>query len=220
MKDFIVTPWEVSGDVDYTKLVEQFGIKLIDPNLMKTIEQISGSNHPFLQRRIFFAHRDLDWILNEYQQGNKFFLYTGRGPSGDIHIGHIMPWIFTKWLQDTFNVELWFQMTDDEKFYFKENLSLEETHQLSYENALDVIAVGFDPKKTFIFSNIELANTLYRHAARIAKKITFSMIRATFGLNESSNLGQIFYTSMQAVPAILKSLIEERNIPCLIPHAL
>ena len=220
MKDFIVTPWEVSGDVDYTKLVEQFGIKLIDPNLMKTIEQISGSNHPFLQRRIFFAHRDLDWILNEYQQGNKFFLYTGRGPSGDIHIGHIMPWIFTKWLQDTFNVELWFQMTDDEKFYFKENLSLEETHQLSYENALDVIAVGFDPKKTFIFSNIELANTLYRHAARIAKKITFSMIRATFGLNESSNLGQIFYTSMQAVPAILKSLIEERNIPCLIPHAV
>jgi len=46
------------------------------------------------------------------------------------------------------------------------------------------------------------------------------MIRATFGLNESSNIGQIFFTSMQAVPAILKSLIEGNNIPCLIPHAV
>ena len=220
MKDFIVTPWEVSGDVDYTKLVKEFGIKPIDQNLIKTIEQITSSNHPFLQRKIFFAHRDLDWILNEYQQGNKFFLYTGRGPSGDIHIGHIVPWLFTKWLQDTFEVELWFQMTDDEKFYFKENLSLEETHQLSYENALDVIAIGFDPKKTFIFSNIDLAHTLYKYAAKIAKKITFSMIKTTFGLNESSNIGQIFYTSMQAVPSILKSIIEGRNVPCLIPHAV
>lgn len=220
MNDFIVTPWEVSGDVDYSKLVKQFGIKLIDQNLLKIMEKISGSIHPYLQRRVFFAHRDLNWILGEYQKGNDFFLYTGRGPSGNIHLGHIMPWIFTKWLQDTFNVELWFQMTDDEKFYFKENLSLEETNQLAYENALDVIAIGFDPKKTFIFSNIDMANTLYKYAAKIAKKITFSMIRATFGLNESSNIGQIFFTSMQAVPAILKSLIEGKNVPCLIPHAV
>lgn len=220
MKDFIVTPWEVKGDIDYAKLVEQFGIKLIDQNLLNIIQKITGSIHPYLQRRIFFAHRDLDWILNEYQKNNKFFLYTGRGPSGDIHIGHIIPWIFTKWLQDTFDVELWFQMTDDEKFYFKENISLEKTNQLAYENALDVTAIGFNPKKTYIFSDIELAGVLYKYAAKIAKKITFSMIRATFGLNESSNIGQIFFTSMQAVPAILKSLIDDRNVPCLIPHAV
>ncbi|MFX1389445.1 MAG: tryptophan--tRNA ligase [Promethearchaeota archaeon] len=220
MPDFTVTPWEVSGEVDYSKLVKQFGIKLIDNNILERLEKITGENHLFLKRRIFFAHRDLDWILDEFQKNREFFLYTGRGPSGKIHLGHIMPWIFTKWLQDKFNVELWFQMTDDEKFYFKEKLSLEKTHQLSYENALDVIAIGFNPKKTFIFSDIDLGNTLYKQAAQIAKKITFSMIKATFGLNESSNLGQIFFTSIQAVPAIIKSLIEERNIPCLIPHAV
>jgi len=33
MKDFVVTPWEVSGDVNYAKLVNDFGIKLIDQNL-------------------------------------------------------------------------------------------------------------------------------------------------------------------------------------------
>jgi tryptophanyl-tRNA synthetase len=220
MSEFTVTPWEVSGEVDYTKLVEQFGISLIDIKILKILEKIAGSIHPYLLRRIFFAHRDLNWILDEFQKGKGFFLYTGRGPSGNIHLGHIMPWIFTKWLQDIFDVDLWFQMTDDEKYYFKDGLSLEETHQLSYENALDVIAIGFDPKKTYIFSNIDMANTLYKYAAQIAKKITFSMIKATFGLKMSSNLGQIFFTTMQAVPAILKSVIEERNVPCLIPHAV
>ena len=46
------------------------------------------------------------------------------------------------------------QMTDDEKFLWKE-LELEEAHHLAYENAKDIIACGFDPKKTFIFSNLD-----------------------------------------------------------------
>jgi tryptophanyl-tRNA synthetase len=131
-----------------------------------------------------------------------------------------MPWLFTKWLQDKFDVELWFQLTDDEKFLFNQPLSYDEAYQYSYDNALDIIALGFDPKKTFIFSDIDLAGVLYRNALKIAKKITFSTIRATFGLDNSANIGQIFYTSIQTVPAILKSIIEEKNIPCLIPHAV
>ena len=42
-----------------------------------------------LRRNIFFAHRDLKWLLDEYEKGNKFFLYTGRSPSGPIHLGHL-----------------------------------------------------------------------------------------------------------------------------------
>ncbi|MDI3544160.1 MAG: tryptophanyl-tRNA synthetase [Candidatus Woesearchaeota archaeon] len=219
-KSFEITPWKVSGDIDYDRVIREFGVSRIDENLLKRFEKVSGELHPFLKRGIFFAHRDLDWLLSEYEKGNEFFLYTGRGPSGKIHLGHLVPWIFTKWLQDKFDVELWFQMTDDEKFYFNEKLSLEETNRLAYENALDVIALGFNPKKTIIFTDTDLAGALYKYAAKIAKKITFSMIRASFGLKESSNIGQIFFTSMQAVPAILKSEIEGRNVPCLIPHAI
>ena len=46
------------------------------------------------------------------------------------------------------------QMTDDEKFLWKE-LELEEAHRLASENAKDIIACGFDSKKTFIFSNLD-----------------------------------------------------------------
>jgi len=63
-------------------------------------------------------------------------------------LGHLGTWIFTKWLQDKFNVELWFQFTDDEKFLFKSDLSFEEVEKMTYENMLDVIAVGFNPKLT------------------------------------------------------------------------
>ena len=220
MPDFIVTPWEVSGEVDYEVLIKEFGIEPIDENVLSSIKKITNDIHPFLRRKIFFAHRDLKWILDEYNKGNPFYLYTGRGPSGDIHLGHILPWIFTKWLQDKFDVELWFQLTDDEKFLFKPSITLEETHKFAYENALDIIALGFNPAKTFIFSDIDIAGTLYKNALKIAKKITFSTIRATFGLDNSANIGQIFYTSIQTVPAILKSVIEDKNIPCLIPHAV
>ncbi len=220
MPDFIVTPWEVSGEIDYDQLIKEFGIESIDEKILFYIKEITNEIHPFLRRKIFFAHRDFNWILDEYKKGNPFYLYTGRGPSGNVHLGHLLPWIFTKWLQDKFDVELWFQLTDDEKFLFNQSYELEETYKYGFDNALDIIALGFDPKKTFIFSDLDLAGTLYRNALKVAKKITFSTIRATFGLDNSSNIGQIFYTSIQTVPAIIKSVIEEKNIPCLIPHAV
>ena len=118
-----VTPWEVKGEVDYGKLIKEFGISVIDERLLKRIEKHTKEIHFMLRRNIFFAHRDLNWLLDEYEKGNKFFLYTGRSPSGPIHLGHLMPWVFTKWLQDKFNVELWFQFPDDEKFLFNKNFS-------------------------------------------------------------------------------------------------
>lgn len=217
---FKVTPWEVSGQVDYNQLIEEFGTKRITQDLIDRLENITGDLHPLLRRQVFFSHRDLDWLLDEYENGNTFFLYTGRGPSGGTHLGHLMPWIFTKWLQDKFKVDLWFQMTDDEKFYFKKEINLKDTNYFAHENALDVIALGFDEERTHIFSNIEIASHMYPIAALIAKKVTFSMVKASFGFENEANLGQIFYTCMQAVPAILPSVLEERNIPCLIPHAI
>ncbi|MFX1451866.1 MAG: tryptophan--tRNA ligase [Promethearchaeota archaeon] len=219
-----VTPWEVSGEVDYNQLIKDFGTKKITPNLVSRINKITGELHPLLKRQIFFSHRDVDWLLDQYEKAdtksNSFFLYTGRGPSGDTHLGHLMPWIFTKWLQDKFKVDLWFQMTDDEKFYFKRKMELTDSNFYAHENALDVIALGFDEKRTHIFSNIEISSHLYPIAALFAKKITFSTAKAVFDFQHENNLGEIFYTCMQAVPAVLPSILARRNIPCLIPHAI
>jgi tryptophanyl-tRNA synthetase len=72
-----------------------------------------------------------------------------------MHLGHMVPFIFCKWLQDVFHVPLVIQLTDDEKFLFKSNLTVEKCREFARENAKDIIAVGFDPEKTFIFSNLD-----------------------------------------------------------------
>ncbi|MCJ7720237.1 MAG: tryptophan--tRNA ligase, partial [Candidatus Hadarchaeum sp.] len=94
MPKFVVTPWEVKGKVDYTKLIKQFGTKPIDDGLLNRVKKHTSSLHMFLRRGIFFSHRDFDWILDKYEKGEIFFLYTGRGPSGHTHLGHLIPWIF------------------------------------------------------------------------------------------------------------------------------
>jgi tryptophanyl-tRNA synthetase len=215
-----VTPWEVSGVVDYDKLIKEFGVSKIDEKLLTRIKKHTGSLHPLLRRGLFFAHRDLNLILDEYEKGNKFFLYTGRAPSGPVHLGHLVPWLFTKWLQDKFDVELYFQFPDEEKFLFKSNLSWEDSQKYLHENMLDVIAVGFDPKKTHFLIDTKHASLMYPEAIKVARKITFSTVKATFGFGNDTNIGSIFYTAMQAVPAFLPSVIKKQKMPCLIPHAI
>ncbi len=211
-----VTPWEVSGDIDYGRIMKEFGISRIDDKLLQRIKKHTKDLHFMLKRGVIFAHRDLNWLLDEFEKGNRFFLYTGCGPSGPIHLGHLQMWSFTKWLQDKFDAELWFQFTDDEKFLFKDR-SYEEIQKWTYENMLDVIALGFDSKKTHFLIDTKHANFLYPVAIRIAKKINFSTLKAAFGFTNENNIGQIFYTSMQAAPAILPSILKKKNIPCLIP---
>ena len=219
-KEFSVSPWEVSGEVNYEKLMKKFGVSKLNTNLLERIKKHTGELHHMLRRKIFFAHRDLNWLLDEYEKGNKFFLYTGVGPSGPLHLGHLGVWVFTKWLQDKFNVELWFQFTDDEKFLFKKHKSYEEIQKWTYENMLDIIALGFNPKKTHFIVDTKHAGLLYPEAIKFAKKINFSTIKAAFGFTNERNIGEIFYTSMQAVPAVLPSILKKRNVPCLIPLAV
>ena len=221
VEKLVITPWEIKGSVlgvDYEKLMKQFGADALTPELIERLKRYAkGDLHILLRRKFFVSHRDLNYILNEYERGNPFFLYTGRGPSGPVHLGHILPWMLCKWLQDKFDVDLWFQITDDEKFLFKEGLSLEKAHEWALENALDVIALGFDPHKTHIIIDTDNGKTMYKQAIRVAKHLNFSTVKAAFGFSGENNVGEIFYTSMQAVPCFLPSVLAGKNIPCLIP---
>ena len=99
-------------------------------------------------------------------------------------------------------------------------MKYEDAQKWTHENMLDIIALGFDSKKTHFIVDTKHADLMYGPACQVAKKITFSMVKASFGLNQSSNTGAIFYTAMQAVPAFLPSILKKKKIPCLIPHAV
>ena len=217
---YSVTPWQVKGVVDYYKIAKEFGTHLITDEIIEKLQRFSGTNHPLLSRKFFFSHRDFDVVLDAYQNGENFYLYTGRGPSGHVHMGHLMPWFFTKYLQDTFGSRLLFQITDDEKYLYSQHLSLEEVKKYTYENILDVIAIGFDPKLTRIVTDTRNIQTLYPLYLEISKRITFSTAKAVFGYKPSSNIGMIGFPAIQAAPCFLPSLIEKKPTRILIPAAI
>lgn len=223
-------PWNVQASsakgIDYNKLIERFGSERIDEGLLERFEKLTGHKpHHFLRRGIFFSHREMNKILDLVESGTKFFLYTGRGPSSDaMHLGHLVPFLMTKWLQDVFEVPLVIQLTDDEKYLWKE-LDIDQTNKLAFENAKDIIAVGFDINKTFIFSDVDfLGGEFYKNVLRVQKHVTFNQVKGIFGFDESSNIGKIMFPAIQAVPSFSSSFPfifgGRKDVPCLIPCAI
>jgi tryptophanyl-tRNA synthetase len=90
-----------------------------------------------------------------------------------------------RWLQDVFDVPLIIMLTDDEKYIFSEKRTIEEVQSYTTANAKDIIAVGFDPKKTFIFSDYDyMGGAFYKNVTRISKHVTLNVARAVFGFND------------------------------------
>lgn len=76
-------------------------------------------------------------------------------------------------------------MEDDEKALFKDNLSFEDTYKFGLQNAKDIIACGFDLKKTFIYSDLDyIKGHMLMNVWEFSKLITFNQVRGAFGFNE------------------------------------
>ncbi|MFB6490936.1 MAG: tryptophan--tRNA ligase [Thermoproteus sp. AZ2] len=218
---FVVTPWEVKGRVDYEKLLEHFGAKPLTQADVDLLAKYAGEVHYLIRRGFFYAHRDFDQLLKWHGEGRPWALYTGRGPSGPIHIGHMVPWILLKWFSDKFGAEVYFQMTDDEKFFDDPEMGLSEATKWAYENALDVIALGFTPDRLHLIIDTLDIKYLYKIAVRVAKKLTWNTLKATFGFSDSSNAGLIFYPSLQIAVAFLPTELRGGEAtPTLIPCAI
>src|SRR3989344_6118293 len=212
-ESFKVTPYEVSGEVNYDKLLKDFGVTPISEAIYKKLERC----HPLIRRRIYFSHRDFDKWLLEHEKGKKVSVITGRGPSDKMHLGHLVPFLIAKSLQDNFNCEVFIPISDDEKFYVKEKLSFEDVRDFSKENILDIIALGFKPGKTFIFRDFDY--NIYPYAARIAKRITYSTAKAAFGLKEGNNIGWSFYPAMQAAHILFPQFYRGKHMT-VVPVAI
>ena len=216
--DFVVTPYEVKGRIDYARLRELFGTQELTEELKGRLRAMAGGSlHPLLERGVYYSHRDLSRILDEYEHGRPFFLYSGRGPSGPLHTSHLVPFDLCRWLQERFEVPMYIQITDDEKFWARGGLTREETRHWGMENLLDILAVGFDPKNTFVFFDTKSIRALYPIAVDVAKKIPYSTVKAVFGFSPSTNIGLVFYTSLQTVPCFYPSWVSGESVPCLIP---
>ncbi|KAI5454976.1 tryptophan--tRNA ligase [Naganishia albida] len=232
----VVTPWDVQGEIDaqgkameidYDKLIDQFGTRRITKELLERFAKLTGRRpHRLLRRETFFSHRDFSAILDRYEQGKPFYLYTGRGPSsGSMHMGHRIPFMFTAWLQEVFDCPLVIQLTDDEKFLFKPEAKLQDNYKFGLENVKDIIACGVKLDKTFIFSDLDyMGGAFYKNVLRIAKSTPQSQSKGTFGFTEFDNIGKYHFVAVQAAPSFSNSFPQifgdNHSVPCLIPCAI
>lgn len=224
-----VTPWEVSsvGKIDYMKLVNQFGTELLTQDILEKFKRITGKElHPWLKRGIFFTHRGFDKWLDAYENGEPVFLYTGRGPSSDaMHIGHLIPFMLTKWLQDIFDCPLVIQISDEEKAAFKK-IDFNVLYKMGFENAHEIISLDFKSEKTFIFSNRDYrmkCPSFEILASEMKMKVPMKIVKDIFGFTEESTIAMWDWPFYQSAAAFYQSyphIFGGRPAHCLIPFAI
>lgn len=217
-------------EIDYDKLIDKFGCSRIDDELLERFTKVTGHQpHVFLRRGIFFSHRDFHTFLTAYEQGKPVYLYTGRGPSGEsMHVGHLLPFLFTKWLQDVFNCPLVIQLTDDEKFFFKgqsEKKDIDHYAKLGLDNAKDIIAVGFRKDLTFIFRDTDYIGTMYKNVCRFQSMLTYNQCKGIFGFKDGSeSCGRVAFPAIQAVPSFSTTFPHifgnNKKVQCMIPQGI
>lgn len=231
--DVVITPWEVSSKngIDYNILLEKFGTEAIDGNMIERFERLTKMPaHTWLRRGLFFSHRDLNKLLDAYENGEDIYLYTGRGPSSEsMHLGHMIPFDFTKYLQDAFQAILVIQMSDDEKYYFRKPNqpdNLQHYNDLAYKNARDIIARGFNIEKTYMFANSEeIRNNreYFNIFLEMANQFRPKDVESVFGIGSNFSINQLLWPLMQSAPAfstMFKTIFQDENVFCLVPCAI
>jgi len=201
-----VTPYDVSGDIDYEKLRTEFGATRLSK------ADRDRFDHPLTRRDVFYAGRDVARFLDADTRS----VVTGRGPSGPMHLGHVLPFYFAKHLQQRFDAEVFVPLSDDEK-YFAKDQTYPETRDYLRNNLRDVLAVGFDPERTRIVVDTDDADVVYPVASAFAGDVTHNQMTATYG--EPPNIGLAFYPAVQAAHLLLPQLVRGEHAT-LVPIAV
>ncbi len=200
--DFAVTSQDVSGDIDYRKLLDQFGADALTADQLSRFPQ---PPHPLLRRGIYYAGRDVDRLLTALDSNERISIVTGIGPSGPMHIGHVFAFYFAKWLQAETGAHVYIPLSDDEK-HLSRDQSLAETRAYTRENLRDLLSVGFDPERTRIIIDTADADLVYPLAVALSKQITPAARDAVYG--EATNIGMEFYPAVQAAHLLLPQFVD------------
>ncbi len=213
-KKLVFDPWKVEGDINYKKLVKQFGISPI-----KNLPTVFQGNVLF-RRNVVFAHRDIERILNAVKNKKPFVIMTGLMPTGKFHIGHMLvAQQFVFW--QNLGAKIYIAVADLES-YNARGLSLEEARKNALEEYItNYVALGLDLKKADIYFQSdrskegEKANAYYRLQNLLSKHSTFAEFKGVYG---EITPGKMLSSLLQASDMLHPQLKEfEGNCPVLVP---
>jgi tryptophanyl-tRNA synthetase len=213
-KEFSVNPWEVKGDIDYERLIKDFGI-----SPLKDLPEIFNKNILF-RRKVVFAHRDIQKILDAIKNKKKFVMMTGLMPTGKFHLGHMLlaqQMIFYQKL----GAKIYIAVADIEA-YNARNQSLEESRKIALDQYIsNYLALGLKPENCEIYfqsersDNSKKSNAYYRLQNLLARHATFNEFKAVYG---EISPGKMLSALLQASDMLHAQLPEFEGIcPVIVP---
>ena len=211
---FTVTPWEVQGNIDYSKLIKEFGLEEF-----KKIPKALQDNVLF-KRKYIFANRDFSRISECIEKKKPFVMMTGLMPSGNMHFGHKLL-ADQMILYQNLGAKVYIAVADTEA-YNSRNTNLKELRKIAIDQYLiNYIALGLKPKNCdFYFQSQrskdgKKASAYYTLANRLARHATFNEFRAVYG---EISPGKMASSLLQASDMLHPQLNEfEGPIPTIIP---
>ncbi|MEM2463987.1 MAG: tryptophan--tRNA ligase [Candidatus Bathyarchaeia archaeon] len=172
-KKIVLDPFGATVIEDYEKLFTEFGIQPLKPLLPEI-------PNPFMamRRGVIFGHRDIERIIEAMKSGRDFAVMSGIKPTGEFHLGTLM----------TAREIIYFQQQGATAFYcvadieaYEDNgISFEESEKIAVNNVADLLALGFDPKRGYIYrqSREERVKDL---AIIFSRGVTLATIKAIYG---------------------------------------
>uniref|UniRef100_A0A7C3YNW4 Tryptophan--tRNA ligase n=1 Tax=Geoglobus ahangari TaxID=113653 RepID=A0A7C3YNW4_9EURY len=193
----MITPWDVSGEVDYSKLIKEFGMEPFHPLLEKIKDPM-----PLMKRGVIFGHRDYDRIVEAMNKGEPFAVMSGFMPSGLPHFGHKMTMDEIVWHNNRGGVA--FVAIADMEAHVVRGLSWDKLRKIGMEYIKAIIALGLTEDSVIYFQS---ANENVKDLAfELATEVNWSELKAIYGFDNETTLAKMFVTAIQAGDILLPQL--------------
>jgi tryptophanyl-tRNA synthetase len=216
MAESQITPWEVKGDIDYDKLIKEFGLQ---PMNFKDLPKAFHKEILF-RRGIVFAHRSFGIIVSAIENKQPFVMMTGLMPTGKFHIGHM---ILARQIifYQSLGAKIYICVADIEA-YNTRGQSLEDSRKIAIEEYIsNYIALGLKHENCEIYFQSERskdgkkADAYYRLQNLVARHITFNEFKAVYG---DITPGKMVSALLQVSDMLHPQLLEfEHPIPVVVP---
>ncbi|MEM1538453.1 MAG: tryptophan--tRNA ligase [Candidatus Nezhaarchaeales archaeon] len=169
----LIDPWGETAIEDYEKLFADFGIRPLKPLI-----PLIPSPPSFIRRGVIFGHRDLELILSAIKEKKDFAVMSGIKPTGDFHLGALLTAREIVYFQKLGGFGVY--CIADIEAYEDNDIPYEESERIAVDNVADVLALGFDPKRGYIYRQSK--ETRVKDLAFLfGRGVTLATITAIYG---------------------------------------
>ncbi len=173
--DFKIDPWSSSNilEEDYLRLIKEFGIEKVDDI---TIERFK--KHRFIRRKVIFGHRELGLIYKAIENNKPWAVMSGIKPSGPFHLGTLTTALEIVEFQKL-GAKAYYCIADIESWE-DNGITYEEAEQTAVDNLADILALGLDPKKAYIWRQSK--EPIVKDVCfKVSRLVTQNMLNAIYG---------------------------------------